>query len=314
MTAAESASGPAPELGPTLAALRDLEARLRAREAHLAEEIATALQAASRVGAELAAARTRVGAAAELERREAEWAHDLALAEQVHRSLIPEAYQGEDVTVAVRYRPMRGVGGDLCLLLPGAEGQTFVGVADVTGHGVAAALLATRVLVHWQAMAERAVRPTELLESCNEFLQAHFGETGLYLTAMVAGLHAGRGRLRLAGAGHPHALLFRAGTGRVARLGSQHPVLGVVPAFDPAAVEVELPFRRGDRLLLYTDGITEARNRSGRFLGHGALERVLRGTAADDLEAVADAVCAASADFRRGAPEDDVLVVVAELT
>ena len=84
-------------------------------------------------------------------------------------------------------------------------------------------------------------------------------------------------------------------------------------AFDPAAVEIELPFRRGDRLLLYTDGITEARNRSGRFLGPDALARVLQGTAREPLEAVADAVCATTADFRRGAPEDDVLVVVAEL-
>jgi sigma-B regulation protein RsbU (phosphoserine phosphatase) len=301
-----------PELGDVLAALRQLEAHLRAREGRMAEEIATAVSAATRAAAELDAARARAAGAAELERRQRELEQDLALAEKVHQSLIPASWQGEELTVAVRYRPMRGVGGDLCVLLPGAHGQTFVGVADVTGHGVAAALLATRVVAHLQRLAERADGPTDLLRGCNDFLHAHFGDTGLYLTAMVAGLDPARGRLRLAGAGHPHALLYRASSGHVARLGSQHPVLGVVPVLDAGAAELDLAFRRGDRLLLYTDGITEARNRSGRFLGTTALERLLRTAAREPIEAVADAVCATTADFRRGAPEDDVLVVVAE--
>jgi len=301
------------DLDQILGTLRDLESRLRDREARMARDIAQALGAAAVLGDELRTVQARADLAAELERRQAEFEYDLELAEKVHRSLIPRSHHGEDVNVAIRYRPMRGVGGDLCVVLPGAAGQTFVGVADVTGHGVAAALLATRVVAHLRRLAEHAGHPTEVLRGCNDFLHAHFGETGLFLTAMVACIDAPAARLRLAGAGHPHALLWRHATGRVAQLASQHTLLGVLPQLAADAAEVDVPFHRGDRLLLYTDGITEARNRSGTFLGPGALERVLAATADEEIEAVTDAVLHQTAAFRRGAPEDDILVCVAEL-
>jgi sigma-B regulation protein RsbU (phosphoserine phosphatase) len=300
------------DLAGILATLKTLESRLRDREQRMAREIAHALAAATVVGDELDATRVRADLAAELERRQDELQHDLDIAQKVHQSLIPRSSHGEDLIVAVRYRAMRGVGGDLCAVLPRPDGVTFIAVADVTGHGVAAALLATRVVAHLRRLCEGATRPTEVLVGLNEFMLAHFSHTGLYMTTMLAWVDATAGRLRLAGAGHPPALLWRK-TGGVARLGSQHTLLGVLPRLAPEAVEIDVPFQRGDRLLLYTDGITEARNLSGRFLGLSALEQILRDTAHDDIETAVEAVVARTALFRRGDPEDDVLVLAVEL-
>ena len=200
------------DLGHILATLRDLERRLRAREAAMAHEIAAALAAATVVG-----------------RTQAEFDADLALAEQVHRSLIPRSWHGEDLTVEVRYRPMRGAGGDLCSILPAGPGRTFVSVADVTGHGVAAALLAARVAAHVRRLVEMAAGPAEVLRGLNDFLLAHFGDTGLFLTACAVLVDSGAGTLRFAAAGHPPALLLRRRTGTIARLGAQHTLLGVLP-------------------------------------------------------------------------------------
>jgi sigma-B regulation protein RsbU (phosphoserine phosphatase) len=257
-------------------------------------------------------ASARADLAAELQKRQEELDHDLALAEKVHHSLIPRSLHGEDLQVAVRYRPMRGVGGDLLSLLEGSAGHHTICIADVTGHGVAAALLAARIASHLGRLVERDAPPAEVLNGLNDFLHAHFNHTGLYLTAMVAKFDTDAGLLHVAGAGHPPALLWRRRTGVVESIGSQYTLLGVLPQLlgdGPAQTAVE----RGDRLLIYTDGITEARSRSGAFLGTGGLERVMRGTAGEDVEGVADAILATTAGFRRGDPEDDMLVCVAEL-
>lgn len=300
-------------LGEILNTLRQLESRLRDREQAMAREIGHALAAAALVGDELAEASARADLVAELQRRQDDLDHDLALAEKVHNSLIPRSHHGEHVAVAVRYRPMRGVGGDLLSLLDDGEGHTTLCIADVTGHGVAAALLAARIAAHLRRLVERRTPPAEVLNGLNDFLVAHFNHTGLYLTAMVAEFDAPGGKLHVAGAGHPPALLWRRRTGAIESISSQYTLLGVLPKLlgdGPYDTDCE----RGDRLLIYTDGITEARNRSGSFLGTRGLERVLQGTAADDVEAVADAIFATAAGFRRGDPEDDMLVCVAELT
>jgi len=293
-------------LGEILTTLRRLESRLRDREQAMAREIGHALAAAALVGDELAEAKERAELVAELQRRQDELDHDLALAEKVHNSLIPRSVHGEDLLVAVRYRPMRGVGGDLLSLLDD-------GASDVTGHGVAAALLAARIASHLRRLVEREAPPAEVLNGLNDFLAAHFNHTGLYLTAMVAEFDTTAGRLHLAGAGHPPALLWRRAQGTVESIGSQYTLLGVLPKLlgdAPLVTTIE----RGDRLLIYTDGIPEARNRSGSFLGTRGLERVLAGTGAEDVEAVADAILATAAGFRRGDPEDDMLVCVAGVT
>ncbi len=300
-------------LGEILTTLRQLESRLRDREQAMAREIGQALAAAALVGDDLAEASARADLVAELQRRQDDLDHDLRLAEKVHNSLIPRSHRGEDVHVAVRYRPMRGVGGDLLSLLDDGAGHTTLCIADVTGHGVAAALLAARIASHLRRLVEREAPPAEVLNGLNDFLLAHFNHTGLYLTAMVAEFDAPNARLHVAGAGHPPALLWRRASGAIESLSSQYTLLGVLPKLlgdSPYATGLE----RGDRLLIYTDGITEARSRSGSFLGTRGLERVMQGTAGEDVEAVADAILATTAGFRRGDPEDDILVCVAELT
>ena len=297
-------AAPALDVDHVLGTLRALEARLRDRETRMAGEIRAALDAVAAVHRDLDTARAAAAGAAELRTRQAEMEHDLELAEKVHRSLLPPASaQGEDLVCEARYRPMRGVGGDLCLVLPCGPGQTFLCVADVTGHGVAAALLATRIHGHLRRLVDCGAGPAEALTGLNDFVLGHFGDTGLFLTCFTVRCDTRAGEWRLAGAGHPPALLWRRGAGTVARVGSQATLLGVLPTL-PGGGETTLPLARGDRLVLYTDGITETRSRSGSCFGFDAIERVLRGAAGAPAAEGADAILRGGSGVRAGGPHD----------
>ncbi len=303
----------APLLGSVLEALRSLERALSERETAMAGEIRTALEATEAVARDLRDARAEAEESRAVRARQAELDQDLAMAEKVTRTLIPRSVRSDDLTVEVRYVPMRGVGGDTCTVYRRGEKGTYLTVADVTGHGIAAALLATRVTGHARTLLDRSAGPAELLAGLNDFCHAHFSETGLYLTLFAVLVDTRVGELRFAGAGHPPAFLYRRATGEVEALPSRHTMLGVLPELGPEAEEGRVPISRGDRLLLYTDGITESRSRSGAFLGPGALGRLLRDTRDRKPEEVADEVLSRAAGFRRGPPEDDMLALVAEV-
>src|SRR5574341_446757 len=104
----------APPLGAVLEALRSLERALAARETATASAIRSALEATEAVARDLRDARAEVDESRAVRARQAELDQDLAMAEKVTRTLIPRSVRSDDLTVEVRYVPMRGVGGDTC--------------------------------------------------------------------------------------------------------------------------------------------------------------------------------------------------------
>lgn len=213
---------------------------------------------------------------------------ELDLARSIQQSLLPQRMPDvPGLRLSGVYIPMSAVAGDFYEILPLSDGRALVVVADVSGHGIPAALIASMVKVAVAAEADRHDTPGDILTGINRALTGKFDRA--YVTACCVVSDPKRRRLAYAAAGHPPPLLRRA-DGRIERLDHGGIVLTLMPSVTYDAAEVV--FDPGDRLLIYTDGLTEATRVDGdEFFGDAELGRVLSSTtgAEDMMRAVLDA-------------------------
>ena len=235
----------------------------------------------------------------------------------LQQGLLPgELPRIEGLDVAVRYRPIGGggqVGGDFYDLFDIADDCWLVAVGDVCGKGTEAAVQAGVVRNTIRALAVRESRPEEILHGVNSALLRERGAPALSTAACgtVGRLDDGTGfSVTLSSGGHPPALVLRA-DGTVEIVETRGPMLGVQP--DPALVSSELVLATGDLLLLYTDGVIDAR--AGReVFGEERLHAALASAAGADAEAVLDAIDTAVRAFNPGAPRDDKALLAIRVT
>jgi sigma-B regulation protein RsbU (phosphoserine phosphatase) len=267
-----------------------------------------AFLAALSVHAALAVENARLHAAAlEKERQERE----IGLARAVQRQLQPECAEARAGSVLVAgmneiCEDATGDYYDFLLQLPG--GRVGVAIGDVSGHGLQAALVMAEARAFLRAFTTTATSLPRALDLVNDFLVPDM-RGGRFLSLFAAVVDPVGGAMEWCNAGHNPPLHFRAATGEVETLEATGRVAGILPgaAYRAGAPRTLAP---GDALLLYTDGVTEARNAAGEFFGEERLRRALaRGAGAEPaalLRAIRDAV----AEFAGpGRNRDDVTMV-----
>ncbi len=196
---------------------------------------------------------------------------DTELARQIHRSLLPpcETPFTTVETAGVSYSAEK-IGGDCYDYIDFHDGSLGILVADVSGHGVAAAMYMAAVKGALYAEAQRTSDPAELLTRANTVLAATFDQTEMYATAFLCRVSRDGAEWSYCAAGHPPALCFR-GDGGVERLDSGATALGLFAETEYATRVTRLAPE--DRLIVYTDGVTEARAKDRGMYG---LERLIR--------------------------------------
>jgi len=245
----------------------------------------------------------------ELQRRNETLAFELDAARQVQGALLPVSLAPHpSLRAAVFYEPMIGVGGDFYDLGCGPDGEVRLVVADVSGHGVFAALLAAFFKMGYQVYADREAGPAAVLAAIHrEFCRAV--DTGHFVTALAVWLDPVTGRLRYASAGHAPALLRRAAADRVERLLPTGPVLGILEG--SSFGEQETAIEPGDGLLLMTDGILEALGPSGEAFGLTRVERIARRNPSGRPAELLQNLRIDLEEFQAGAPPEDDFTVLA---
>ena len=177
-------------------------------------------------------------------------------------------------------------------------------VLDIAGHGVQSAIAALKCKELLKAALRSGLEPGASVDWLSE--QEH-GLGDLFLTAFVAVLDTDSGRGTYANAGHPHALLAYAG-GLLERLGPTGPIFGPIEGSWETGSMVINP---GGKLIIYTDGLVEARDVTRVFYGEERLERLLATLDCPDAQPVVDEILADLDLFHPGRLSDDVTLVVA---
>jgi sigma-B regulation protein RsbU (phosphoserine phosphatase) len=256
----------------------------------------------------IAARRTFAG-----ERQLAALEGELEAARRIQTSILPRRLpEIPGIKVAARFRPSSAVAGDLYDFLVIDATRLGLLVADVSGHGVPAALIASMVKVAVSSRSDCADDPARLLTEVNRTLCGSF-ESG-FVTATYLYLDPATGTLAAANAGHPAPILIRA-SGDLQEIGGRGPILG---RFASARFQAEsLALAPGDRLVLYTDGLTEALDATDEMFGEARLEAFVRGHAHLAVEPFCDALLDELRRFTAGrgqlALEDDLTLVVVDV-
>lgn len=200
---------------------------------------------------------------------------ELEVARSIQLSILPAEFPSAvPFCVAAKYVPMTSVAGDFYDFVSIDRNHAGLLIADVSGHGVPAALIASMVKMAATSQRANAARPAQLLMGMNTAL---CGNTqGQFVTAAYVHLDAEARELRYSAAGHPSMFMMRGGCiEEIAENG-----LLLAAAENAAYTEKSMQLERGDRLLLYTDGLVEARNAAGVMFGEKALCEAMRTTSA----------------------------------
>lgn len=234
---------------------------------------------------------------------------DLRRARDIQQAMLPGAdLETADLVVAGVSRPAMDVGGDYFDAVPLGRGGSVL-IADVAGHGLHAAMLVAMAKTCFQTQVHLDALPADIIQALNRAL-AHSVRSGMLMTAASVTIDAAAGTLACTNAGHPALLHFRAADGAVHPLDATDPLLGLEMFRHATFNETRAPWRTGDRLLLYTDGVTEARGEGGEEFGRPRVEQVLLAHAALPAATIRDRLVEQVDRFTGGRPQDDDLTVV----
>jgi serine phosphatase RsbU (regulator of sigma subunit) len=223
--------------------------------------------------------------------------------------------------LAARYRPQTDarndvqVGGDVYDVVPTPRPRQWAAVmADVCGKGPDAAALTALIRHTLRAEVAHGLGPVEALRRLNDAMLREARAAARFATVAHAhitfGQHGGA-TITLAGAGHPPALVRRRGTNEVELVPASGTLLGVFAEVTPTAVTIRLG--PGDMIVLYTDGVTEARGVDG-FYGMERMTKLVGAPGPGSADALADALLADVMAFQQGILRDDVALRVIEAT
>lgn len=238
---------------------------------------------------------------------------ELKLAREIQRTLIPADILRPDVQVVVRNIPCSYVGGDYLQAYMPKPDVLYLCVGDVSGHGVAAALVVNRIHGHVRRLILEQRPPDQFLEELNRAALKILQHTYFFMTFGVFRIDLAKRRIDYATAGHPAQFLVHP-DGSVESLSTRNRLLGMdSDIFDPELPVGTATYGPGDSLVLFTDGLFEIPGKDdGEILGEDGLRDVLKNLGGLPPALVAGDILQDLADFQGHSKfEDDVSLMVA---
>jgi phosphoserine phosphatase RsbU/P len=189
---------------------------------------------------------------------------EMEIARQIQSSILPRTLPTvHGLQLTARYIPMTSVAGDFYDALVQNEKRICILIADVSGHGVGAALIASMLKIAFASQRQVLSDPAQVLAGINRALADKLESN--FVTAVCIFIDTDAGTIRYAGAGHPPIILHRRTERTLSELSDEGMILGPFPEAEYTSTTVNL--KSGDRLILYTDGIIETQNAYGAFYG-----------------------------------------------
>jgi sigma-B regulation protein RsbU (phosphoserine phosphatase) len=239
-------------------------------------------------------------------------ASELRIAREIQMGMLPHNFQGIEETYGINVgavlQPAREVGGDLYGLCAAGTERLVVFLGDVSGKGIPASLFMVRTISLVQLLAREIAEPELILARLNAELAAE-NPSGMFVTFLCAVFEPASGRLKLANAGHCRPVLLSPGQSprwAVKRLGT---ALGLEPGLEFERTECTL--HKGDTLMLYSDGVSEAFNAQEECYGNERLLADAGALSGESAPAMCEGLLQKVRAFAGSAPQSDDIAIVA---
>lgn len=245
------------------------------------------------------------------ERRLLAVGNELAVARQIQTSILPtRMLEVDNLRISAAYQPMSEVAGDFYEFIPVDRKRIGLLVADVSGHGVPAALIASMIKMAAKAVRPCAHRPDSVMRELNRLLSGQL--RGQFVSAAYLWLDVKKGEASYSAAGHPPLLRWQGN--RLDRIESNGLLLGVMKERDDYPV-CTMRISPCDRFLLYTDGVTEPENGAGEAFGEARLEQILRNYQSRPAAELSDRLLSELSSWQPtpAAQQDDITLLVVDV-
>jgi serine phosphatase RsbU (regulator of sigma subunit) len=241
-------------------------------------------------------------------------AEEMKLGREIQIALLPhESPQLLGLVVQGLMQPAKEIGGDYYdfITLPDSNNLGIV-IGDVSGKGVAAGLLMAMAKTAIHTLTQEEFSPKSILMRTNQILSKHIGGER-FMTLLYLMWQKREHILSYSSAGHEHILIYRSKTNSVEVIKSGGFMLGMMPNIEPFLEEKKIPLSPGDKVLLYTDGVTEAQNQAEDRFGLNMLKETFFKYNAKPAQELMQAVRDEVYSFIGNYPQyDDITLVVLE--
>jgi sigma-B regulation protein RsbU (phosphoserine phosphatase) len=242
-----------------------------------------------------------------LRRRDATFAREHREAQMIQRALLPQTIPTlRGCTIAAHWTPAFGLGGDCYDVIRFSDARAAVSIADVVGKGLPAALLMSNLQAAVRAFATDGADPQNVCGSVNRLLYRNIA-SGKFVTFCYAVIDTVAGTIAYSNAGHNPPVLVHA-SGAVNRLAPTGLVLGVAP--DWVYTTGHCTIQPGDRLVCFTDGISEANSPDGEEFGEDRLVALIQDHRAKPADELTKILADAAVTWTAGVPQDDATLIV----
>jgi sigma-B regulation protein RsbU (phosphoserine phosphatase) len=237
---------------------------------------------------------------------------EMELARQVQHSLLPRSFPDQpSFRFAARFQPARQVGGDFFDVIGFPDGRFGVAIADVTDKGMPAALYMAITRSLLRAEAHREPSPGKVLANVNGLLM-ELGEPNMFVTLFFGVIDPLTRLFTYVRAGHERPYLLR--KGELQPLGGEGVAIGLLAGDEFHVTEQQIILSTDDKLVLYTDGLSDVLNSAEELFDRRRLESLLRSNSNREPEALCDAVFAALDRYRGDTEQfDDMTLLVVEV-
>ena len=236
----------------------------------------------------------------------------LSVAQKLQANRIPEFFKQNVAAVSCRLQPVDELAGDFCDVFSLGRHSIALVVGDVANKGIAASLMTFSLLSMFRDVAKTLKPPCEILDTINRSLIGQVKEDGWFATAFYGRLNTRTGIFTFSSAGHEQPIWHHADSGEVEMLEVEGYPLGLFKCFSYETREIKL--NEGDRIVFYTDGITDATNEKKQRFGHDRLREFIRINGHLTGEEFNSALLKKVEDFTGGLKQkDDIIVSLLEL-
>jgi len=256
-------------------------------------------------------ARQRNRLVAEVRRQRDEYEHDLYLASQVQRQVLPKPPMCPSLQIGAAMQTATLLGGDYYDFFQISDDVVDVVIADVSGHGAAASLLMPSLAVALRLRAKELDGPAAIIKDLDQVFRQITG-TATFVTMFYARFYQARKTLEYANGGHNPPVLIRTKTNEAMELEAGGPILGILK--DSLYSNTVVALNPGDILTLFTDGVTEQENEAGEEFSTRRLKDVVLSREAEPASVLVASITEAVAAFAGRKPQvDDLTVVIVKI-